>query len=218
MVFSFLDIRKTRQPGPPIQFRGLGEVRAYWEGLRKDSALPTRADLDPRGMAAVLDQVFVAERIGTGLARMRIAGTALADISGIDMKGLPLSVLTVPESRLRLAEVVERVFTAPQIAELDLEAETGIGRPTLHARLLLLPLRSTNGTRDLILGCLATHGDPGRAPRRFTITRTKQERLDLPGAPARQPAAVMAFAEPPAPPISRPLTGPARLRLVYSAD
>ena len=220
MVFSFLEGRKDRKSGPLAQFRGLSEVRAYWEGLRRDGGLPTRADLDPRGMANVLDHVFVAERIGTGIARLRIAGSAMADLSGMDMKGLPLSVLVVPEARLRLADVLERVFAEPQVAELHLEAETSIGRPALAARLLLLPLRS-DGTdaRKLVLGCLATDGDLGRAPRRFGITRALQERLVLPAGQTlpEAPKPQMAFAEAPRP-MERPIAGPAHLRLVYSAE
>ena len=202
MVFSF-----PGGPRPsPLPPRGPAELRAYWEGLRRGGAIPARADLDPRGMAGVLDRVVVGERIGAGLLRLRIAGMALADIAGLEMKGLPLSVLVLPEARDRLAQVVQRVLDLPQAAELELEAERGIGRPALRGRLLLLPLRSGGGGRDLVLGCLTTEGETGRAPRRFAIARAVEERLVLPEA---------AFAEPPAPPL-RP--GRAHLRLVHSAD
>lgn len=225
MVFSFLGDRSGDRKGKTdgdrvlARLRGPAEVRAYWEGLRRDGAIPARTDLDPRGMADVLDQVFVAERIGTGLVRLRIAGMALADLGGIDMKGLPLSTLFVPEARLRLAEVVERVFTLPEAAELHLTAERSIGRPELVGRLLLLPLHSNGGARDLILGVLATEGEIGRAPRRFAITRAVEERLVLPAAPApaETRSAAPAFAEAAAPP-PRPLPGKPFLRLVHSAD
>lgn len=202
MVFSF-----PGGPRPaPLPLRGPAELRAYWEGLRRGGSIPARADLDPRGMAGVLDRVFVGERIGAGLLRLRIAGMALADLAGLEMKGLPLSVLVLPEARERLAQVVQRVLDLPQAAELELEAERGIGRPALRGRLLLLPLRSGGGGRDLVLGCLATEGETGRAPRRFAIARAVEERLVLPEA---------AFAEPPALP---PRPGRAHLRLVHSAD
>ena len=222
MVFSFLEGRKDRQSVPLAQFRGLSEVRAYWEGLRRDGGLPTRANLDPRGMANVLEHVFVAEKIGRGLGRLRIAGSALADLCGMEMKGLPLSVLMVPEARLRLADVLERVFSDPQAAELHLEAETSIGRPALLARLLLLPLHSDGpAARELVLGCLATEGEVGRAPRRFGISRVVQERLALTAAPTAQPDTPfkpqMAFAEDPSV-MERPEAGSAYLRLVYSAE
>ena len=217
MVFSFLGGRKDGQDRPMARFHGPAEVRAYWEGRRQDGSIPARSDLDPRGMAGALDQVFVAERIGTGLVRLRIAGMGLANIADLDMKGLPLSTLFTPESRLRLAAVLERVFTMPEVAELHLEAERTIGKPALQARLLLLPLRSTGGARDLILGCLATQGEVGRAPRRFAISRVVEERLILSSPPAAAPAAAPAFAEAAAP-APRPIAGKPRLRLGYSAD
>ncbi|MBK8440848.1 MAG: PAS domain-containing protein [Rhodobacter sp.] len=217
MVFSFLGGRRDGGETPAARPRGPAEVRAYWEGLRQDGAIPTRADLDPRGMANVLDQVFVAERIGTGLVRLRIAGTGLTEIAGLDMKGLPLSALFLPEARLRLAAVLERVFTLPEVAELHLEGERTIGRPALAARLLLLPLHSNNGTRDLILGCLAAAGEIGRAPRRFDIARAVEERLVVPQAPVETVPIIAAFAESAAPP-PRPVPGKPKLRLVHSVD
>ncbi len=226
MVFSFLGGGKdTGQPQRP-RFQSIAEVRGYWEALRTGGRIPARSDLDPRGMARALDHVFVAERIATGLVRLRIAGMALTDLAGLDMKGLPLSTLFLPEARLRLAEVLERVFTLPEAAELHLEAERSIGRPALAARLLLLPLHSNGGARDLILGCLATDGEIGRAPRRFAIARAVEERLILPdlaeAAPEMIPDPAPAFAEPPVAPLQpgtrRPVPGKPHLRLVYSSE
>jgi hypothetical protein len=229
MVFSFLGGQKDNKPAPTL--RGPAQVRAYWEGLRRNGAIPSRPDLDPRGMGDVLDQVFVGERIGTGLVRLRIAGMAIADLAGLDMKGMPLSALFVPEARLRLAEVLERVLTRPEATELHLEAERGIGRPALQARLLLLPLRSAAGGRDLVLGCLATDGDLGRAPRRFAIARVVAERLEVPQATmppqmptvlppdlAPTPAFAVSAAQAPAPQSQRPIAGRPYLRLVHSAS
>lgn len=215
MGFSFPGSRKGGAGAQPP--RGPAEVRAYWEALRRDGAIPARADLDPRGMADVLEQVFVAERIGRGLVGLRIAGMALTDLAGTEMKGLPLSVLFTPESRAQLAEVLERVLSLPQVAELQLDAESGIGRPALSARLLLLPLHSNAGPRNLLLGCLATTGETGRAPRRFSVSRVTEERLILPGLPQASAPPAPAFAEPPVPPLAPARPGRPHLRLVHSA-
>lgn len=210
MVFSFRDGLNSRKPA----LRGPAEVRAYWEALRRHGALPGRADLDPRGMADVLDQVFVAERIGRSLLQLRIAGMALADLAGLEMKGLPLSSLFLPEARPQLADVVEAVLTRPQVAELHLEAECGIGRPALRAQLLLLPLRPLPAGQALVLGCLASAGDIGRSPRRFAISRIAAEPLDQPSAlpTVIRPAPSPAQAIPQVPQKRHP-----HLRLVHSA-
>lgn len=207
-------IRTGSQPNPPETTvpDGPALVRAYWEGLRRSGAIPARADLDPRGLAQALDRVFIAERIGQGLAQVRIAGSALTDCAGADLRGLPLSCLFLPEARPRLATLLDRVFNAEIAADLHLRAEHGIGRPQLAARLMLLPLCAAAGQPSLVLGCLGMTGEFGRAPRRFSILAAVEERLLItakpPAAPSIAAAPLIAAAS------ARPQS---HLRLVHSA-
>jgi hypothetical protein len=225
----------------------LAEVRAYWEGLRSPGGLPDRAEIDPRGIAGALDSTFMAERIGPGLARFRIAGSRLAEIMATDPRGLPLSLLVVPEARVRLAALLERVFRGDPV-EIGVAASLGLMRGVVQGRLLLLPLNDRSGQPDLCLGCLAVAAWPARGPRAFALG----DEDPVPGegpvagysprpghtpAPAFAPArparpifspAAGAFAEPPAPPLVPPAAaGPGAaagrrgrpyLRLVHSND
>ncbi len=203
---------------PPIRpvapSAGLAEVRAYWEGLRCGGDIPARADLDPRGMSGTLDRVFIAERIGAGLVRIRIAGSTLHDIAGLDLRGLPLSCLFQPDARPRLSTLIERVFSNPIAAELHIAAEQGVGRPNLAGRMMLLPLLDTDGSRTLTLGCISFTGGVGRAPRRFGILRAVEENLitapdhSLPHAPRDRRE----------PPVAAAPVRPPHLRLAYSAN
>ena len=94
---------------------GLAEVRAYWEGLRTGAGLPRRNQIDPRGMADCLDKVFLIERIAVGHARFRLAGMALNDVMGMDVRGMPFSTLFEPVARTRVTHELEQVFTAPSV-------------------------------------------------------------------------------------------------------
>ena len=167
----------------PRDFAGPAQVRAYWEGLRQGGGIPDRMALDPRGMGGALDRVFLAERIGRGLVQVRIAGSALAEAAGMDLRGLPLSCLFRPEARPVLAEVLEAVTQGAAISGLDLSC--GGAQPV--ARLLLLPLID-GPERRLVLGCLGL--DAGRvAPGAgFAILRRQDERIDPPPAQHRAPA------------------------------
>jgi len=169
-------------------FAAIREMRAYWDALRDDQDLPRRDQINPRGMAGALHQVFMLERVAPGIARFRLAGMDINDLMGMEVRGMPISALFDPVARARLAEIVEKVAAARTIVELDLEADRGIGRPALRARLLLLPLKGSSGEADLILGCLATDGKIGRAPRRFVIARALETAV-LPSAvsPTRLP-------------------------------
>ena len=227
------------QNGSTIQdgarFAAIREVRAYWDALRDDQDLPRREQINPRGMAGALHQVFMAERVAPGVARFRLAGMEINDLIGMEVRGMPLSALFDPAARARLAELLEKVATDRRIVELDLEADRGIGRPALRARLVLLPLKGNPGEADLVLGCLACDGQIGRAPRRFVIARAveiavtekaeKLPRLHLTQpdssakaafAPRPQPKLVAELAEPKAAVFEpgRPQGRPTHLRLV----
>ena len=161
-------------------FAGPSQVRAYWEGLRRDGGVPDRTQLDPRGFGGVLDRVFLAERIGKGLVQVRIAGSALTEAAGMDLRGLPLSCLFAAESRDLLAEALEPVAEGRMLTELDLGANRG--GPGAVGRLLLLPL--TDGPdRRLVLGCLGL-ADGLIGPRlKLTILRRQEERLTAEAPP-----------------------------------
>ncbi len=159
-------------------------LRAYWEGLRPQAGgIPARAAVDPRGLAPILDRIFLAESVAPGQLRLRISGVMLNELGGAEMKGLPLSLLFRPEARAALATACREVLDTPAAVEVDVEAERGLTRPALSARLLLLPLLAADGGRRLVLGCLATEGRLGRCPRRFAVSRVSATALILsPGA------------------------------------
>ncbi len=183
----------------------IAEVRAYWEALRHDGGIPERTAIDPRGISGALDRVFLADRIGPGLAQIRLSGSRVNEIAGMDARGLPLSCLFHPEARAGLGHILTHVFDGPMAADLELVAKPEVGRSELPARLVFLPLRGTTGTCSLLLGCLVTYDEIGRAPRRFEISRAVEERVaavQSAEATRQQPALVNGH----------------HLRLVYSAD
>ncbi len=153
------------------------QLRGYWQALRDGLCLPRRADVDPRGLAASLHRVMIAEQIAPGLARLRLAGSAFTDLMGMEVRGMPLSALFDPVARTTLETVLADVFSGHTAATLMLKSDRGQGRPALTAQLLLLPLLDDAGTADLMIGCLSLRGATGRTPRRFHIADVKRETL-----------------------------------------
>lgn len=200
---------KGRQGVDQSRFAVLQEVRAYWQALRVNAGLPRRDQIDPRGIAGALEHVFLLERIAVGHARFRLAGMLLSDLMGMEVRGMPLTTLFDPQARDRVTAALEPVFTAPSGLELWLEAERGLGRPSLEARMLLLPLTGSMGEPSLALGCIAFAGTIGRAPRRFTVAGMVREPLAV---PVQHPA----FAESAAAYVLPPPRGKPVLRLVSS--
>lgn len=191
-VLSLKEARKTTVAGV------IGEIRAYWEALRAGRAVPLRSEVDPRGIERALEFAFVLERVAPGVARFRLAGMHLTDLMGMEVRGMPVTSFFAPQARHKVADLIEAAFQGPEVVELLLTAESGIGKPGLTARMVILPLKSDLGDVSRALGCLYAEGEIGRTPRRFEVTEAKTARA-VPGHEARPempaPAAVPGFAE-----------------------
>lgn len=148
----------------------LRQLEAYWQALAAtEHKVPLRSRIDPRGIESALEYAFLAERIAPSLAKIRVAGTHLNDLMGMETGGMPLSALFSPEARDRLGEGVARVFSEGAMVRLDLRGEEGFGRSVLEGHMLLLPLRSDMGDMSRMIGALVTGGRIGRTPRRFRV-------------------------------------------------
>ncbi len=148
----------------------MADFIAYWQRLRRGSDVPRRSDIDPRDIEPLLAYAFVAERIAPGLARMRIAGSHLTDLMGMEVRGMPVSAFITPTHRDALSRHLVQVFDQPAMLRLSLASE---GAPALTGEMLILPLRSDLGDISRALGCLVTEGNVGRGPRRLDITNVQ---------------------------------------------
>jgi hypothetical protein len=221
-VISMLGFREQ------VRFLEIKQIEAYWEGLRMGRLVPLRSEIDPRGIERALEYTFILERIAPGLGRFRLSGMHLNDLLGMEVRGMPFTSFFTPAARNSVTDALELVFDGPQVAELTLAAEKGIGRPAMDAKVILLPLRSDLGEVTRVLGGLVTDGPIGRSPRRFDVTDVQMKALERGHAPATvaEPAPVKTpaegFAEGQAPYTAPTEKGPddkhPTLRLVVSND
>lgn len=196
----------------PRDLHGHGHVaalRAYWEGLRQADSLPARDRIDPRGLITALSHVFLIERQAAGLVRFRLAGRALCDLVGRELRSAPVEMLFDPVSRPRLAAQLDLVFTSPCVLEATLSAPGALLRPPLAARMVVLPLTGMEGRTTLAIGCVDMDCPAGMPPRRLTLQRVLREPLATGTPPAPD---FVAPAMPTTPPRG------AKLRLVHSRD
>ena len=121
-------VTMTRQ-NPHSGFAPLAQVEAYWEALRGTRLMPNRAEIDPRGIENALEYSFIVERIAPGIARLRIAGSHLSDLMGMEVRGMPLTAFIAPGSRRRVSDTLEEVFETPATCTLTLRSEENPGMP-----------------------------------------------------------------------------------------
>lgn len=193
----------------------LRQAEAYWSALRGDDEVPLRSAIDPRGLENILPYTFILERIAPGVARFRLAGQHLTELTGMEVRGMPLTAMFTGAARTEVGAVLEHMFETPAVAELDLIAERRFSLSPLEARMVLLPLRSDFGDISRALGVVVAEGQLGkRTSHSFDVARSHLR--DLNGVPtALSPACeeVPGFAEDPA-----PLEGAPHLKLVVSRD
>lgn len=172
-----------------ILFPALGRVESYWEGLRNGRLMPARAEIDPRGISDALQYAFVLEKLAPGLAKIRLAGMHLNTLMSMEVRGMPVSTMFLPEARRELERALASVLGAPAAVRLSLTGEKGFGRSRLDGQMLLLPVRDDRGAVTRVLGALETRGKVGRAPRRFSIRdiETKPLTADPLAAPRPRP-------------------------------
>lgn len=173
---------------PESGFAAIAQVEAYWEALRGTRMVPKRSQIDPRGIETALEYAFIVERIGPGIARLRVAGRHLNDLIGMEVRGMPLTSLFSPQARPQVSETLENVFQAPGVSNMHLLGAGAAGRPEGDARMVLLPLKSDLGDVSRLLGCLVFRGQIGLVPRRLDIVSKTFSRL-TPGSDAHPPMA-----------------------------
>lgn len=160
-------------------FSSISQIDAYWEGLRVGANIPSRAQIDPRGLEDALEYAFILERISPSIFRFRLAGMHLSDLTGMDVRGMPISAMFLPESRAEIGELMKSTCDEQSVKTLTLIAEGGFGKPTLEAKMIMAPLLDENGNVTRILGSLQTKGMIGRQPRRFKIANVQSRFADV---------------------------------------
>lgn len=148
---------------PPI-----AEIRRYWDELRAGRMMPLRSEVDPRDMSSFLEACFILDRQNAGDVRFRVAGMALNDLMGMELRGMHMRSIIEPEARAAFSTTLELMFETPEIQEYELSS-TPPHAPAMTGRLLVLPLKGDKGDVTRAMGCLVTSGIVGIPPRRFTV-------------------------------------------------
>jgi hypothetical protein len=131
----------------------LGSALAYWQRVRGGRAMPSRRDIDPADMPALLPHLQLVD-IVDGRFRYRLVGTALVDAFGRDYTG------EYPDAMFETARgpFICQVFTAVCEARrpMFLRSHYVTTRNLdLVADRLYLPLSRDGKAVDMILGALS---------------------------------------------------------------
>lgn len=162
-----VSMNRFRKGGPLSPLR---QAEAYWTALRRGDDVPSRSQIDPRGLENILSNTFILERIAPGIARFRLAGTLVNELAGMEVRGMPVTAFFTTEARKQFSSAMEHMFETPAVVELELQIEAPRLRSPRGARMLLLPLRSDLGDISRVLGVLVADEGPSATTQRFSIS------------------------------------------------
>lgn len=177
------------------------ELRAlynYWNTLRAGRKTPLRSDIDPRDMNCDARNLFILENLGRGNIRFRLAGTAIVEAFGMELRGMNARAIMSTTSRESFTALITEALEDPGAGYARLR--DAADDDSLW-EVNLLPLRSDFGMIDRVIGCLhPLNGTPGRrrtsAPLRFRIEHMSVEPINATVRELALPTPVEGFAEP----------------------
>lgn len=145
----------------------LSSLKSYWDRLRAGRVAPYRAEIDPRQFESALENTFIVEKIAADTMRVRLAGTKVCEMMGMEVRGMEPAALIQEADRVRFERLLNVVMNEPAVIELKLAAPNRAG--VYRAKMLLMPLRSDFGDINRVIGCTSGEGDLFAAPLAFAI-------------------------------------------------
>ena len=189
----------------------------YWSRLRRGRSVPFQGDIDPRAIKRLLSYVFILDCENPARPVYRLAGTALCERFGFELKGTSFLAHWESQSGLSLTSLLRQALNASQpicLSSIAATADNGM----VELETILTPISLDGGTPTRFFGMVQMLGDPtpllGRsiAYERLMGSQLIQEAEPLPNYDQHTP---------PPPPPAKPMAGHPKapyLRLVVSRE
>lgn len=129
------------------------EIYAYWDRLRGDNASPMRAQIEPAAIRHALPDLFILETTPENELKFRLVGTRICAVFGRELRGLFFHEVWAGGPGSNPVEIAQGaiLYESPVLLNLMGFFEDG---ETYRFEMLLLPIRSSEGACDRLLGAL----------------------------------------------------------------
>lgn len=142
---------QARQDGRQEAMRQSGtiELYQYWNRLRRGRPAPTRAEIEPADIRALLADTFILEIDSRGHAIFRLAGTRLCAAFGRELKGYSFAALWRGSDQAAASRLLRGVASDKTLAVMAMTGVTASGR-RIAFEMVLLPLDGGTETPRLL--------------------------------------------------------------------
>lgn len=135
------------------------EIYSYWDELRGHRDVPARGQIEPAHIRHILPDLFILEKTPPGEIRFRLAGTRICALFARELRGSRFDALWLGEQTARLERIAGDVMTQKAPVVLTAAAIAGAA-DHLPTELVLLPLKSPDGSVDRLIGALVPLARP----------------------------------------------------------
>jgi hypothetical protein len=190
----------------------------YWSRLRKGRAVPDQTDIDPRAIKRMLSQVFILDVENPQRPIYRLAGTALCQRFGFELKGTGFLAHWEPQSSLALASLLRQALKLKQpVCLTSIGASADCGMVEIETVLCPVSFNGEEPTRFIgLIQILSDQTQLGGKPiafQRLAASQLIREDDPLPSFDSLPPPPA---SMPPGPPSLRNHPRAPHLRLVVS--
>lgn len=129
------------------------DIFTYWEHIRGNADAPLRRLIQPSAISHILPELFILENTADDNPRFRLAGTAICNLMGREIRGENFAALWAGSQQDDPVCIAAGVMTHVVPASINATGYCISGRSMMF-EMVLLPLRSSSDTCDRLLGCL----------------------------------------------------------------
>lgn len=129
----------------------------YWNEVRGTRLAPSRLDIEPARIAAILPECFIIERSESGTYRFRLAGTKICESFGAEFRGQDFLAPWQADDRAALAAQLSLVMQQGAVSLVEFEA-WGMRRP-VRFEAIFCPLCQSSSI-DRLLGTMSAISPP----------------------------------------------------------
>jgi len=131
----------------------------YWSRLRKGREVPDQTDIDPRAIKRLLSYTFILDCQNPGRPVYRLAGTALCERFGFELKGTGFLAHWESQSGLSLSALLRQALKLCQpvcISSVAATADNGM----VELETILAPVSFNGGAPTRFFGLVQMLSDP----------------------------------------------------------
>lgn len=145
--------------GAHMQHKTSQILYAYWNEVRGSRLAPRRFDIEPSGIASILPETFILERLDTRRAPFRLTGTRICENFGEDLRGRNFLDLWRDGDRSDIEQDLATLADKGAVASITFEASRRNGDKVMFEA-TILPLLHLRQVVTRFIGSISAADAP----------------------------------------------------------